>query len=74
MPIVVNLQYERVRGEAKELLDTAKEQYSQLDPALVPEFQEVNTRSEYFACIRLDQVSVSLTPFIFSVDCLTRGK
>ncbi|GJJ69205.1 structural maintenance of chromosomes protein 5 [Entomortierella parvispora] len=36
-----NRQYEKVRGEAKELLDTAKEQYSQLDPALIPEFKEL---------------------------------
>lgn len=37
----MNQQYETVRVEAKTLLDSAKEQYSQLDPALVPEFKEV---------------------------------
>ena len=43
--ILANQQYEKVRGEAKELLDTAKEQYSQLDPILIPEFKEVESES-----------------------------
>ncbi|KAG0052724.1 Structural maintenance of chromosomes protein 5 [Gryganskiella cystojenkinii] len=39
----VNQQYETIRAEAKVLLDNAKDQYSQLDPVLIPEFKELGT-------------------------------